>query len=244
MNFSWNDDVAAKLKAVIPTMYDTYGIGDLVDTFRKEKPSPFIIAGPGRSGKDTLALLLYRCTPLRYAGTSSLNTATLVYAAARQLQLIDEKTSIYSFYEARHQNRMFWFHCLNVFRDYDPMTVPAMSLYFNDRRAGDLTSNCIKTSDLLVGTRSLIEMSKACHYARKAIWLSRPDIDDDPTLEYGLADLRERLGEENVMTCANNGDCSRLVDALSNIVRFLGTQIEIKPKHISYVNRAGLVIGI
>ncbi len=122
------------------------------------------IVGPGRSGKDEVAAWFARNTRLRYGGSTS---EVIAPHAAKALGL-----SVAEAFARRHEDRDLW-HRLGI------------ELRKHDHAA--LARAVLKRGDLVVGVRDRVEMETvlAERLVDLAVWIDRPGIPDDPTLEYG-----------------------------------------------------------
>ena len=144
------------------------------------------IVGPGRSGKDVAAEWLVANTTLRYGGPCSWFIASHI---ASQDGVTREQA-----YAARHRDvatRERWRAAGDKLREQDPAALARASL---------------ADGDLVVGVRAAVEMAATRCLTDFIIWIDRPGIPDDPTLEFGeevadvilpnrwgLAEYHERL---------------------------------------------------
>ena len=122
------------------------------------------IYGPGRSGKDECAEWLALNTRLRYWGSSS--QVILPHAALHFG--ISEKEA----WRLRHQHREVWRQIGDELRANDPAHLARVTL---------------KQGDINVGVRAKVEI-EAVRRERLvdiAVWVHRPNIEPDPTLEFG-----------------------------------------------------------
>jgi hypothetical protein len=128
------------------------------------------IMGPGRAGKDEAAEWLAANTTLTYAGTTSVAISREV---ARR-----EGISFAESHAQRHARRAYWRSLGDEMRKDNPSA---------------LAEEMLQDSTLLVGVRARVEMQaviekKLCDLV---VWVDRPGIPVDPTLEFGpeLCDL-------------------------------------------------------
>lgn len=143
------------------------------------------IVGPGRCGKDTAAEFFAANTILRYWGSCS---QVILPEAAKRLGISEAKA-----WAERHAHRNFWRALGDEMRADDPAALARVTL---------------KNGDLCVGVRSHIEMRAVIDQklVDLVVWIHRPKIDSDPTLEFGrgladvliendgtLADFRKKL---------------------------------------------------
>ena len=138
------------------------------DARRKKRSVPVLaLCGPGRCGKDLGADWLGHNFCIQYGGSLSEIVAPLV---ARALNKSVEDT-----FASRHNDRMYWFRFCNQLRRDDPRLLVRLLL---------------SKADIVVGIRGAIEL-EAC--ARDglidlSVWINKPGIPDDPTIEYGSTD--------------------------------------------------------
>jgi hypothetical protein len=138
------------------------------DARRKTRAVPVLaLCGPGRCGKDLGADWLGHNFCIEYGGSLSEIVAPLI---ARALNKSVEET-----FAARHTDRMFWFRFCNQLRVADPRLLVRLLL---------------SKADIVVGIRGAIEL-EAC--ARDglidlSVWINKPEIPIDPTIEYGSTD--------------------------------------------------------
>ena len=153
------------------------------------------IVGPGRSGKDTAAEWLDWGGILKYWGSCS---RVICPHAARHLGISEEEA-----WETRHQHRDLWRkigdHLRRVNRD--------------DAYLARLT---LKHGDVCVGIRARAEMDAvlAEKLVDLVIWIEKPDVEPDDTLEFGddVADV----------ILKNDGTLGRLYHRLGRLVDFAG----------------------
>lgn len=210
---------------LVKTIYNRYGCDYYVKNLRERGSEALLIVGPGRVGKDTLAAAITRLTALRYNGTCSLAAAELVWQCYKEVY--NSQINFRHFYMSRHDHRDFFFHCLNAFRDYEPLVVPAMAL---------------QDSDLLVGVRSKRELEAASPYVKSCVWVNREGTPNDNTLEFNYADCVELFGR-NCLMFNNNDSLPNLVRATTWLLDQLNIDISLSPKEIPYCHTNGLVIG-
>jgi hypothetical protein len=122
------------------------------------------IMGPGRSGKDEAAEWLAANTTLTYAGTTSVAISREV---ARR-----EGIGFAEAHAQRHARRGYW---------------RALGDEMRAHNASALAEEMLKDSTLLVGVRARIEMQAVIEkrLCDLVIWVDRPGIPHDPTLEFG-----------------------------------------------------------
>ncbi len=136
---------------------------------RKQGGLPDIVpmfGGHGRSGKDEAALALK---------TMGWKFETSMSQVCLPLIALDRKESEEVAFRERHEHRHFWRGWYDGLRDVDPTVLVRMTLASND---------------MLVGIRSKKEFL-ACREAELfnlAVWVNRPGIPVDPTLEYAEED--------------------------------------------------------
>jgi hypothetical protein len=122
------------------------------------------IMGPGRAGKDEAAEWLVANTTLTYAGSTSIAISREV--ARRENITFDEA------HAQRHARRIYWRALADEMRAHNPSA---------------LAEEMLQGSTLLVGVRARVEMQaviakKLCDLV---VWVDRPGIPPDPTLEFG-----------------------------------------------------------
>lgn len=125
-----------------------------------------MFGGHGRSGKDEAAIALKEAG-WRFETSMSQVCAPLIAK--------DRREPVEEAFRERHHHRHFWRGWYDGLRDFDPKILVCMTLARND---------------LLVGIRSKAELV-ACREAdlfQMAIWVDRPGIPVDPTVEYTIAD--------------------------------------------------------
>lgn len=123
------------------------------------------ILGPSRAGKDVAADWLAANTRLRYTGSCSSVIAPVV--AERYGMTVAEA------FARRHEDRDLWFRTGNEMRASDPAA---------------LARETLRKGDICVGIRSRAEIEAVLSggLVDLAIWVSRPNLPVDPTLEYGV----------------------------------------------------------
>jgi hypothetical protein len=128
------------------------------------KPLTLGIMGPGRAGKDEAAEWLVEHTTLTYGGTTSIAISREV---ARR-----EGISFLEAHAQRHDRRAYWRALGDEMRAHNPSA---------------LAEEMLKDSTLLVGVRARIEMQSVIEkrLCDLIIWVDRPGIPHDPTLEFG-----------------------------------------------------------
>lgn len=149
--------------------------------------------GHGRSGKDTAAYAFSKITGLKYAGSMSWINKSVV---AKALDL-PEQTA----WETRHQRRMDWYHTLNEYRKEDPARLIRESMHFGQ---------------VISGIRDFCELQAAVAEGliKFSVWISRPGIENDPTVTYTSSDCTHLL--------VNDGDLSLLESRLKLLAKELG----------------------
>ena len=122
------------------------------------------IYGPGRAGKDECAAWLKRNTRLRYWGATS---EVIKPHAAKRLGVSEREA-----WRTRHDHRELWRAIGDELRAGDPAALARVTL-----RSGDIN----------VGVRALVEIEavRREHLVDVAVWVDRPGLPDDPTLEFG-----------------------------------------------------------
>ncbi len=150
--------------------------------------------GHSRCGKDTAAEYLCYLTDMQYGGSNSSVVAKYIaWGLGADTDVVWQK---------RHQNAAYWRKWLDTFRGTDYSRVNRM-----------LLSN----GDVSVGTRGREEL---CTSRRKgvidiAVWIDRPGIAIDPTLEYSAGDCD--------LSVVNGGTIEEFQAKLRNLVRFFRT---------------------
>ena len=122
------------------------------------------IMGPSRAGKDDAAAWLVEHTTLTYAGSTSIAISREV---ARR-----EGISFEEAHEQRHRRKVYWRALGDEMRKNNPAA---------------LAEEMLKGSTLLVGVRARIEMQAVNQIGLcdLVVWVDRPGIPHDPTLEFG-----------------------------------------------------------
>lgn len=127
------------------------------------------IVGPGRSGKDEMAIRLAGTTSLRYSRSTS---EVIAPHAAKRLGL-----SVKEAFRRRHEDRELWYRIGVELRADDPAF---------------LAREVLKDGDIVVGVRDRLELETTCDegLVDLVVWIDR-DVPPDPTLTYGvdLADI-------------------------------------------------------
>lgn len=155
----------------------------------------FLVVGHGRSGKDTVASIL--AERFKFAGGSS----SVVIPIMAELLGVSVEVA----YETRHEYRQLWYETINTLRDIDPLFIPKLVL---------------QESEMVVGTRSLIELTETVKTFRPtiAIWVDR-DVPPDPTLEFDWPMLRLicNLNRVQPFFVDNNGTLDDLRETITTI---------------------------
>jgi hypothetical protein len=127
-----------------------------------------LFVGPSQSGKDTAALMYCEETGATYAGSMSRVIAPVV---AERLGITADEA-----YERRHECRSLWFDIGNELRSENPTA---------------LLDAGFANGDVLTGARNKAEVQLAAslNLADLIVWVERPGVDVDPTLEFGWNDL-------------------------------------------------------
>lgn len=119
--------------------------------------------GYGRAGKDEAAAYLAQQRQYTYAGSTSEAATPLV---AQALGCPPDVA-----YRDRHQQRMFWKAFCEELRKPDPTILVRMSL---------------ANGDVLAGLRGYSELKTCldCSVINIAVWVDRPDVPPDPTVDF------------------------------------------------------------
>lgn len=154
-----------------------------------------LIAGHGRSGKDTMGEWLEEHTPLKYGGSTSEHLAPFV--AARQ------GVDVMEAFRARHEHRQLWWDTGCEIRSDDPAC---------------LVRKVLEGGHLVVGNRQTCEVraAKATGLIDLAIWVDR-DVPPDPTQEFGP--------EECDLVIPNRWDIPAFHDRIARLMRSLGVPV-------------------
>jgi hypothetical protein len=128
------------------------------------------IVGHGRSGKDTAAEYLASISSLRYVAGTSYWARHLVFSdfAATGVHYLDA----HACWLDRHNHRQRWAKVIGDYNRDDPV---------------QLYRDCLRDQSLLTGIRWRNEM-QACRAANLVdawVWIDRPNIPVDPTMEFG-----------------------------------------------------------
>ena len=128
------------------------------------------ISGAGRAGKDEAASYLATITPLRYVAGTSYWARHLVFARMKSLGY--DYPDACTCWGDRHNHRVLWAKIIGEYNAADPV---------------QLYRDCLADQDMLTGVRWRHEQ-QACRAAGLVdlwVWISRPGIPHDPTMEYG-----------------------------------------------------------
>jgi hypothetical protein len=128
------------------------------------------ISGAGRSGKDTAAEYLASITELRYVAGTSYWARHLVFARTKELGCHYPDAD--AAWHDRHNHRQFWADVIGAYNRLDPV---------------QLYRDCLADQDMLTGVRWRHEQA-ACRAADLVdlwVWIDRPGIPPDPTMDYG-----------------------------------------------------------
>lgn len=157
------------------------------------------IAGHGRSGKDTVAELLSDLTGLLYVAGTSWYAREFVHAALGRAGI--EYPSPLAAWRDRHNHRVFWAHAIGEYNRDDPVR---------------LYRDCLADQSILTGVRRRHEKQAldAEGLVDLWLWIERPGVPADPTMEFGP-------GECDV-TILNDGDMAGLRAKLKRITDFCG----------------------
>lgn len=138
------------------------------DRKRSQRKVPVLaLCGPGRCGKDLGADWLGHNFCVDYGGSLSEIVAPLIGHVLG-------KSTEQAFAE-RHADRIYWFRFCNNLRLHDPRFLVRLLL---------------AKADIIVGIRGAIEL-EACGrdgLIDLAVWINKPDIKADPTIEYESVD--------------------------------------------------------
>jgi hypothetical protein len=129
------------------------------------------LSGPGRCGKGTAAECLAKTTGLRYVGGTSWFARSIVFAAMPWWKRLWYWTPERA-WRHRHKSRRFWALKIAEYNGDDPTR---------------LYRDCLAEQDILEGVRWRHEQA-ACRAANLVdlwVWIDRPGIPPDPTMEYG-----------------------------------------------------------
>lgn len=149
------------------------------------------LLGHGQAGKDEAAAFIGERLGIQYGGSTSSIAAPIVAGALG--------TTTEEAFRRRHEQREFWFHFLNAFRQF----------------IGDysvLAKMLLAQSDIAVGLRSGEEV-KACvehGVVDLTIWIDNPRVEPDPTVEFTQADCD--------ITIVNAGTLAEYHQRLARIV--------------------------
>ncbi len=131
------------------------------------------ISGPGRSGKDCAAEYLAKVAGLRYSAGTSYWARNIVFDWMH--------TNGYDYADAhecwtdRHNHRQTWADVIQEYNRVDPV---------------QLYRDCLAEQDILTGVRSRFEMQacKSAGLVSSWLWIHRPGVCHDPTMEYEAKD--------------------------------------------------------
>lgn len=161
-----------------------------------KKLPKLLLCGPSRCGKDESGRWLREHTELTFEGTTSLFLAEYV---AAKLGVSREQA-----WNERHENKMFWFHTGNEIRENDP---------------GFFMRRGFENATVTGGIRSNREVAHAqqTRIADLIIWIEKPDVGVDPTLEFG-ADMCD-------ITIRNDADLPALFNKWYVLCNALGVGV-------------------
>lgn len=128
------------------------------------------ICGPGRCGKDTAAEYLRDKFGLRYTHGTSRWAMNLVWSRMTQMGFSYDTPE--ECFEDRHNHRNLWKRIIQQHNADDKVR---------------MYRECLAHQDILTGIRLADELW-ACRQAGLCdtwIWIERPGIEPDPTIEYG-----------------------------------------------------------
>lgn len=159
----------------------------------------FAICGHGRCGKDSAAEYLAATTSLRYVAGTSYWARHLVreHFVREGMQPPDAHT----LWLDRHNHRQLWAKIIGDYNRHDPV---------------QLYRDCLAEQDLLTGLRWRREQ-QACRAAGLVdfwVWIERPGIPIDPTMEFGPQDCD--------FTIHNGGTLAEYHAKLDTLARLLG----------------------
>ncbi len=134
--------------------------------------------GYGRAGKDEAGLWLSRHSDYAYWGSVSMTLLPLVAWA--------QTMPIPIAWETRHQNRKYWFQFGNLLRKYDVTCIARWSMAH---------------ADMAVGIRAKPELLGCLRdgIVTHAVWVDRPGVEVDPTVEYGREDCTHVLTNDGTL---------------------------------------------
>lgn len=133
----------------------------------KFRVRPIGFCGMGRAGKDTAAE--YVCT--RTGGVYPQSASRLMLPLVAHM--VGETAE--QAWENRHANRIFWISACHALRGSDYSLLVRM---------------CLGAGDVAVGIRGRLELASVLKdgIIDLAVWIDRPSIPTDPTVEYGPGD--------------------------------------------------------
>ena len=155
------------------------------------------ICGPATCGKDLAAEYIADHTPLRFGGSMSCYLAPIM---ADRLGLSVEETIA-----RKREFRKLWYDLGNELRAKDPLV---------------LVKQCLEVSDLVVGSRELIELEamRAANLVDLVVWIER-DVPRDLTLTYGP--------DECDVVISNRGSIEAFYQRLDRLFsRFAGLSLD------------------
>jgi len=152
------------------------------------------VCGPGRCGKDTVALWFNKHTTLRFHTSTSLAAAPYVFEKWGH----DYYPDVESCFAHRGNYRETWRDLMVQLNTPDPTTVARL---------------CMETQELLVGIRTLREYEPCREkIIDLSLWIEKPYLPPDLTLEYGP--------ESCDLTVINDGSLKDLYTKLDRLARF------------------------
>lgn len=157
------------------------------------------ISGPGTCGKDTLAIWIGQNTSLTYRQSTSQYMAPMIYQD--MVKAGYPYKSLEECYQDRVRHRVYWAEWIDRYNQHDPAAAYRL---------------CLENQDILTGVRKFREI-KACREANLydlGIWVERPGVPTDPTMEYGPSEMD--------IVILNNRTVEVLHSRAERLVRALG----------------------